>query len=379
MALQGFSIQELQREVAAMNADWQAGETAFTEMSSDERAQYLGYVPGPDEPSLEEREQVAQANLEEFYATATDAATHPASYDLRNVGGRNYITAVKDQGGCGSCVAFGVAASAEGRFRRQRGNPKLAVDFSEAHLYFCNGRRCTKAEGNYGWSSGPALDYFRNNGVVDEACFPYKDSTQPCKLCAGASSRLRKITGWKRITSTAEMKQWLSTKGPLVACYTVYDDFFAYRGGIYRHLRGEVAGGHCVSVVGYNDTERYWICKNSWGRSFGEENPYDTGTPKEKGYFRIAYGQCGIDSSMDAVEMVAETGWENNQRIIGLWTINEHRNAWVHVKDMGWRKISPDNDPIFFIMLAQLIAAKGGNRPVNFRQESSVIKQVTVL
>lgn len=376
MALEGFSIRELQTNIAQSDAEWQAGETPFTQMSSDERSLYLGYVPGPEDPSLEEREHIAQTNLDAFLAAA--AAAHPSSYDLRNVGGRNFITLVKNQGGCGSCVAFGVAATAEGRLRRQRNNPNLGVDFSESHLYFCNGRRCKSSEGNYGWWSSAALNYFRDNGVVDEACFPYKDATQPCKLCSDSKNRSKKITSWKRITSHAAMKEWLSTKGPLVACYTVYQDFFAYKGGIYKHVTGGVAGGHCISVVGYNDAERYWICKNSWGKNFGEENPYDKGTPKEKGYFRIAYGQCGIDSSMDTVDEVAETGWERNQRIVGLWATNQDRNAWVFVSGMGWRKISPDNDNIFFDMLAQLIAAKGGNRPVNFYQENKVIKQVYV-
>ena len=35
-------------------------------------------------------------------------------------------------------------------------------------------------------------------------------------------------------------------------------------------------GGHAVAVVGYDDTEGYWICKNSWGKSWGEN-----------GFFRI--------------------------------------------------------------------------------------------
>jgi plastocyanin len=90
------------------------------------------------------------------------------------------------------------------------------------------------------------------------------------------------------------MKEWISTGGPLEACFTVYDDFNSYTSGIYTHVTGNRAGGHCVCCVGYNDTDKYWICKNSWGPGFGES-----------GYFRIAYGECGIDSWMDAIEGVS--------------------------------------------------------------------------
>jgi len=71
----------------------------------------------------------------------------------------------------------------------------------------------------------------------------------------------------------------------LSAALTVYNDFFSYSSGVYRHVSGEAAGGHCVCVVGYNDAGGYWICKNSWGDGWGDD-----------GFFRIAYGECGIDS-----------------------------------------------------------------------------------
>jgi len=57
------------------------------------------------------------------------------------------------------------------------------------------------------------------------------------------------------MTSTTDMKNGISTKGPLVTCFTVYGDFYAYTNGIYSHVQGNVAGGHCVLVVGHNDTE----------------------------------------------------------------------------------------------------------------------------
>lgn len=88
------------------------------------------------------------------------------------------------------------------------------------------------------------------------------------------------------------MKEWISTRGPVIACFSVYDDFFAYRSGVYHHVYGERVGGHCVCCVGYDDSQTYWICKNSWGPEWGEQ-----------GFFRIQYGEAGIDHVMWAIEL----------------------------------------------------------------------------
>lgn len=71
--------------------------------------------------------------------------------------------------------------------------------------------------------------------------------------------------------------------------------------------------------------------------------------------------------------------WQNNKNVIGLWAINQDRNAYAYFKGVGWRKISPTNDNIFFDMLSQLIAAKAHGYAVNFYEENGVIKQIYVL
>ena len=82
---------------------------------------------------------------------------------------------------------------------------------------------------------------------------------------------------------------------------------------------------------------------------------------------------------MWAVEGILETGWLNNVRVIGLWAIDQDRNAWAYLSGVGWRKIAPDNDNIFFDLLRLLAAAKEGARPVNVYQDVGVIKQIYVL
>ncbi len=373
MAQEDISISKIQSAISKAGVEWEAEETRFTTMSGEDRARLLGYTPGPGDAALEEAEAAAKANYQSFRAMEEDAVGYPNSYDLRNLGGNNYVAGIGEQAGCGSCVAFGVAAAAEGRLRRQLNNPNHSVDYSEAHLFHCyaynQGRRCgpPHPQSSWGWWPSNALDIFRDEGVVDEACYPYTGADQACtNLCSDWNSRLTKISDWHRITSTDEMKEWISTKGPLVACYTVYTDFFSYTKGIYKYVSGNIEGGHCVAVVGYNDAQEYWICKNSWGSTFGLT-----------GFFLIGYGEVGIDDSMDAVHSVANV-WAKDKRIDGLWTINEDRNAWAHVTGLGWKKVNRDNDNIFFDMLAQLVAAKAGNRRVDLRLENDLIKELYV-
>jgi C1A family cysteine protease len=364
MALGTISVGDLQGAIARAGASWQAGVTPLSQLSDDQKVLHLGAVPPPGTASLDEREQLATAKAQG--GAGIGAVGAPASFDWRNVGGTNYITPIEDQGGCGSCVAFGTIATIEGTARVYRGNPNLAIDLSEAQLFYCYARSQGYSCGT-GWWPNNAFDFAKNNGLVDAACFPYTAGDQACNLCGDWQNRLTYISGWHTVGGVADMKAWISSRGPVSTCFTVYNDFFYYAGGVYRHVTGNVAGGHCVSVVGYDDANGCWICKNSWGTGFGEG-----------GFFRIAYGNCGIDAEMWLAEGIADTGWIRGAHIAGLWTIDQDRNAWVYVAAVGWRKLSPDNDNILLDMLSQLAAAKAAKRTVDFYQEQGVIKQIYV-
>jgi C1A family cysteine protease len=366
-----IQVSAVKAAIVDANADWQAQKNFLTLMSRDERSLYLGYVPGPGEPTLQESERAASAKFREMREAGYNASAAPASFDLRNVAGKSYITAVKNQRNCGSCVAFGSVAAVEGTIRLKRGQPDLAIDLSEAHLFYCHARSEGRNCGN-GWWVPPSLNAFRDIGVSDEACYPYTPGDQNCtNLCSDWQKRAVKITGWQEIGAAAGMKEWLSSKGPLAACFTVYDDFYAYRSGVYRHVEGAVAGGHCVCCVGYDDVEKSWICKNSWGDGWGD-----------KGYFRIAYGECGIDARMWGVEVpkqvVEEATWLEKKLITGLWVINEERSAAAYVDGIGWRKISAESDSMFLAMVSALAAAKSSKSPVNLRITNEVIRELYV-
>jgi C1A family cysteine protease len=281
------------------DANWTAGRTVVSQLSLEQQRLRLGLAV-PEGVSLQGI--VESAREQEAEMAAATAVAAPAAYDLRNVNGQNFITPIRDQGGCGSCVAFGACAAIEGTLRVQQRDPALPVNLSEAHLFYCLGRDQGRNCSN-GWFPDAALTACRNTGVADEACYPYTAGDQVCNVCSDWRNRVTKVTGFHALTSSpTQMKDWISTRGPLTACFVVYEDFFAYRSGVYRHVSGSQVGGHCVSIVGYDDTQGCWICKNSWGAGWGES-----------GFFRIAYGQVGIDTwavhAVDGVQIGPWGGW----------------------------------------------------------------------
>jgi len=67
------------------------------------------------------------------------AVTAAAAFDARNYYGSNYVTAIKNQLNCGSCVAFGTCATAEVTAAFLRGQPGLQLNLSEQQLFSSTG------------------------------------------------------------------------------------------------------------------------------------------------------------------------------------------------------------------------------------------------
>jgi C1A family cysteine protease len=289
-------LQTLKARVKKRGAKWRPKRTPLSDLSREEKALRLGFTPPPRTPSLARRVRAAARvrRAPRALAAAEALSLAPSSHDWRDVGGADFVTPVKEQLDCGACTAFAVCAAIESLVRIASGDPALDLDLSEAHLFYVHGR----AAGSIcrgGWSPDEALDACVHPGVADEACYPYLPGDQDgmTLVCSDWASRVVRITGWHLMTSPADMKSWLSTRGPMIAGMSVFDDFFDYGSGVYQHVSGGLVDGHVVCVVGYDDAAGCWICKNSFGTAWGEA-----------GFFRIAYGQCGIDAIMWAVEGV---------------------------------------------------------------------------
>jgi hypothetical protein len=151
---------------------------------------------------------------------------------------------------------------------------------------------CTVSFGNNGCSGGLveyAYHYLENVSANTEAQYPYVAKNNQCQVVNGEF----KLTDFKEVQrfSPTQLAQALNL-GPVSVgvCASGLAFKFYKRGIIKKFCCPDI--DHAVLAVGYGTEkgEDYWLVKNSWGASWGEN-----------GYFRLYRdmalsdeGTCGI-------------------------------------------------------------------------------------
>jgi len=206
----------------------------------------------------------------------------PSYFSWRDKDGVDYVTPIRDQSPFHSCETFALVAAVETMVQYKVGYP-FGCDLSEAHLFFYSG-------GNLNWGSYPENDsqFLKDYGIPDEACWPYPKEIKQYPLNTTSpdwQNRTVKIKNWSYLPEDPiAIKTALINNGPVPTYFVVYKDFWYYKRGIYQHRWGKVIAPHYVTIVGWNDNPGYWIIKNSWGESWGDN-----------GWFKIKYGECSIE------------------------------------------------------------------------------------
>jgi C1A family cysteine protease/putative hemolysin len=287
-------------------------------------------------PALEELIPPEEESLE---AAETFDGVLPTAYGWHNVGGKNRMTNVRDQGICGSCWAFSAVGITEAALNIANNKVGNSYDLSEEYLV----SDCHMSGGYQtccGGSKDIALTYIKNSGIPNEACMPYVDGSGcactlggPCpssctyyttgkcsdrtcsNRCAGWASQLTKIATTGKVPAGRDnIKQYLINKGPLAVSIKMGGTFDANK--IY-HCNPDTPTNHAVVIVGYNNTPGYWWVKNSWGTSFGTN-----------GYFKIGYGECSIEGSVFYATAAGSpgTGFYTHFTNADGWTV--HKGVW---------------------------------------------------
>lgn len=205
------------------------------------------------------------------------------------------VTAVKNQGSCGSCWAFSVSGNAEGVYYVAKKELPL---LSEQQFVDCD-HDCMQYQGEKVCDSGCngglmpiAMQYAIREGIETEEAYPYHGTEKTCKHNATASAY--HFSKWAAVNGTeTEMVAALNTYGPLSIGVDANMWQF-YLGGVFSLPCGKTLN-HGVLLVGYGVTDKkkeYWKIKNSWGHTWGE-----------KGYIRLVRekDKCGVDNFVNTI------------------------------------------------------------------------------
>jgi C1A family cysteine protease len=179
-------------------------------------------------------------------------------------------------------------------------------------------------------------------------------------------NRKAQITGFATHTgNVAAMKQHLQSYGALSACFYVYQDFFSYGGGVYTYKSGSLAGGHCVSLIGYDDNLQCWIGKNSWGAGWGEQ-----------GFFKIGYGQCAIETWRVHGSYSVNLRMWLASLVRGLYSNEAPDNAWAYLDKVGWARLAYNAAGANGLMLTELTSARLRNTQISAYHDNGQLTTV---
>merc|ERR1712000_138860 len=250
-------------EVHAQNELYNAGKSTwwatvndFSDMTEAEFSSFKGKAKGPESHAT-----IKLGHLK---------AVNPTRKDWREA---NVVSAVKNQGGCGSCWAFAATECMESHAMIATGESSIIL----APQYYVNCVQNPKSCGGTGGCEGAiaelAFNLTAQVGIPLEKDLPYKGRDASC----GSYPEAITCDGYHQLSPNDpdELETALATVGPVSVSAAA--NWGSYGGGIYSGgcSSRSCSIDHAILAVGYD--KDYWLIRNSWGSSWGE-----------KGYIRLS-------------------------------------------------------------------------------------------
>jgi len=333
------ALKENEKEIHEINEEFEAGDISwfdavneFSDLPADEFvAQHTGAIANFTEGRglLNPLEaDVVDEESEAYFREVEARASPPSVYDSRKYG---FVSPVKNQRTCGSCVAFSSMATVETCFRKVTG---VFGDYAEQQMVDC-GYKKNGANGCNGAPPHAYIKYWGDNKLTlaHESQYPYLND-QPKLYCPRLPSYNQgaKITGSYYSYQANEdlIKKLVYENGAAVVTVKSQGPFQKYKGGIFAGCPPNTKTDHAVTVVGYG-RERgtdYWIIKNSWGEGWGEN-----------GFIRLkrGVGMCGIGQNVAVIKCAKSSGPTDRPLTTKKPCLDKYSNCATLAKSSCWQ------------------------------------------
>ena len=216
---------------------------------------------------------------------SNSASGTPTAIDWRTKGA---VTTVKDQGQCGSCWTFSSTGAMEGAWAIAKGQ---LIDLAEQELVDCAGLKYGSMGCNGGQMEG-AFKFIIENGQCAASSYPYTAKDGTCHSCSAVAHATSCYD--VKPNDQLSLKAAVAKQPVAVAIEADTKYFQSYSGGVLTSSSCGTSLDHGVLAVGYGEEngQKYWLVKNSWGTSWGEQ-----------GYVKIGRSESTNDAGICGIAM----------------------------------------------------------------------------